>query len=130
MVMDLRVLGGLSTSCVLHAVAGLTPRPEEACFSVWQCRLYVYCRTRLAVFSYGSLIFRSDSESSISFRVLQALVLRLHSLRAGSCFAESNEQMAPFDIVSLTRYTWFIAALTSGARAHVASTVGNLATPR
>ena len=52
-----------SSSCVHHAVVNLTPRREEVCFSVWQCRLYAHCPTRLAVFSYGSLIFRFDRES-------------------------------------------------------------------
>ena len=67
-------------SALVHqAVANLTPRREQVCFSVWHCPLYVYCPIRLAVFSYGSLIFRFDSESSISLRVLQALVFRLRA---------------------------------------------------
>ena len=90
----------------------------------------VYCPTRLAVFSHGSLIFRFDSESSISLRVLQALVFRLQGPHACSCFTESNVLMAPFDIVSLTRYKWFNVAVTSGALPLAASSVRNVATAR
>ena len=76
-----------STSCFHLALVGLTLRREEACFSV----LYVFCPTRLAVFSYGSLIFRLDSERSTFRRVLHALVCRVCS-----CFTESHEQVALF----------------------------------
>ena len=85
-----------SSSCVHHAVVNLTTRREDVRFSVWQCRLYVHRPTRLGVFSYGSLIFRFDSESSISLRVMPGLVFRLQGIRACLCFTESNLPMAPF----------------------------------
>ena len=85
-----------SSPCVLHAVVNLTTRREEVCFSVWQCRLYARCPTRLAVFSYGSLNFRFDSESSFSLQVMPGLLFRLQGLRACSCFAETNVLMALF----------------------------------
>ena len=86
------------------------------------------CPTRLAVFSYGSSIFRFDCESSISLRVMSGLVYRLQGLRACSCFTESNVLVAP--IVSFTRYKWFNAAESSGAQALAASSARNLAAPR
>ena len=41
----------------------------------------VVCMPTAQVFSYGSLIFRFDSETSISLQVMPGLVFRLQGLR-------------------------------------------------
>ena len=79
------------------------------------------------VFSYGSLIFRFDSESSISLQVSQDLCLGYRDFVPVRVLLSENALMALF--VSFTRYKWFNAAVSSGALALAASSVRNLATP-